>query len=380
MPEESNLQNEILPFIQKREYRLVKELGQGACGKTVLLHDETIDEFYVCKKYTPYAEGERLELYQGFVREIKLLYQVHHENVVRVYNHYLYPKEYAGFILMEYIEGETIDKHVAKAPEKINELFQQAISGFAYLTRCRILHRDIRFYNLMVRNDGRLKIIDLGFGKRIATKTDFDKSISLNWWCQTPNEFGESQYDFCTEVYFVGRLFERLLQDNDIQHFKYITTLREMCDVDPSNRIQSFEEVETQIQADRLPNLGFGPDEMTAYRSFADALNNHISKIDKDADYVEDAQVIQSSLVDAYNSCMLEEFVPDPSLIVRCFLRGTYYFNRNSSIEVSAVRDFLQLIRSITTEKRRIVLANLHTRLNSLPRQTALSEDDEIPF
>src|SRR5262245_37146304 len=129
MAEGSHRENEIVPFIKRHDYKIIRELGQGACGQTVLLHDEQIDLHYVCKKY---------------------------------------------------------------------------------VQRAGILHRDIRMQNFMVRKDGRLKIIDLGFGKRAETSADFDKSISLNWWCQTPDEFQESRYDFTTEVYFVGKLFERL--------------------------------------------------------------------------------------------------------------------------------------------------------------------------
>ena len=70
---------------------MVKELGQGASGKTVLLHDDMIGQDFVCKKYVPYAEKERRALFDNFVREVKLLHQVQHPNVVRIFNHYLYP-------------------------------------------------------------------------------------------------------------------------------------------------------------------------------------------------------------------------------------------------------------------------------------------------
>src|SRR5689334_21808008 len=58
---ESNLENELIPFLRRRDYRLVRELGHGACGKTVLLHDAQIDDHFVCKKYAPYTEGRRIE-------------------------------------------------------------------------------------------------------------------------------------------------------------------------------------------------------------------------------------------------------------------------------------------------------------------------------
>ncbi len=379
MSQQANFENEIIPFLRKRDYRLVKELGQGACGKTVLLHDESIDELYVCKKYTPHPDLPRAELFSSFVRETKLLYQVFHENVVRVYNHYLYPEHYAGFILMEYIEGRTVAEFVADAPDVINELFEQAVSGFAYLQRKGILHRDIRIANLMVRNDKKLKIIDLGFGKRVETSDDFDKSIDLNWWCQTPDEFGDSRYDFQTEVYFVGKLFERLIQDNNIQSFKNIPLLSVMCRHDPNERISSFVEVETEIQATQISDVGFDASELATYRRFADTLRKVITKIDSSAEYLDDAQLVAANLNEVYRSFMLEEFVPNPAVVIRCLLRGTYYYQKNGPMTVADVKDFLRLLQNVTLEKKRIILANIHTKLNAMPRYAG-PPDEEIPF
>jgi serine/threonine protein kinase len=205
---------EIVHFLRSRDYILIKELGQGACGKTVLLDDDQIGQHFVCKKYSPYDENEREALFINFVREIKLLHLLQHNNVVRVFNYYLYPDKVSGYILMEYVDGEDIEDFTAEFPDKLNDLFTQAIDGFSYLERSGVLHRDIRAGNLLVSSEGILKIIDLGFGKRVNTSLDFDKSITLNWWCATPDEFRFKRYDFTTEVYFVGKLFEQLIDAN----------------------------------------------------------------------------------------------------------------------------------------------------------------------
>ena len=178
--------DEIVRFLRSHDYKLIKELGQGACGKTVLLVDDQIGLNFVCKKYSPYEESEREALFKNFVREIKLLHLLQHKNLVRVFNYYLYPDKFSGYILMEYVDGKDIEDFTAEFPDKLNDLFNQAIDGFSYLERSGVLHRDIRAGNLLVDNDGQLKIIDLGFGKQANTSLDFDKSITLNWWCATP--------------------------------------------------------------------------------------------------------------------------------------------------------------------------------------------------
>ena len=84
--------DDVVTFLRRRDYRMVQELGQGACGKTALLYDQQIEEHFVCKKYVPYSEDNRQDLFSGFVREIKLLHKVLHPNVVRVFNYYLHTK------------------------------------------------------------------------------------------------------------------------------------------------------------------------------------------------------------------------------------------------------------------------------------------------
>jgi eukaryotic-like serine/threonine-protein kinase len=369
-----------IKFLRKRDYKLIRELGQGACGKTVLLYDDQINEHFVCKKYAPYSEEHRSELFTNFIREIKLLHQIHHPHVVRVFNYYLYPESLSGYILMEYVNGSDIDEFLGVAPEKSNELFIQAISGFRYLESNNILHRDIRSQNLMVRDDGTLKIIDLGFGKRIHDSGDFDKSISLNWWCELPDEFRDDTYDFKTEVYFLGKLFEKTIQEKEIDHFEYGSVLTRMCQTNPEERIETFFEIEKEIQSNQFYEIGFSYKDKSSYRNMADSLQHSITKIEKGAKYFDNVEKLQHQLEDVYRTFMLEENVPDAALVTRCFIKGTYHY-RKLGFQVSVVRDFLHLLKSSSQEQKRIIMANVHTRLDVIVRFTPTNlEDDDVPF
>ncbi len=370
-----------ITFLRRRDYQLVRELGTGACGKTVLLLDEQIDEHFVCKKFSPSSEDNRSELFGNFLREIKLLHNLHHENVVRVFNYYVYPDHLTGYILMEFVDGLDISDYVSENPEKANDLFLQTISGFAYLESQGILHRDIRQTNILVRTDGTVKVIDLGFGKRIHKPEDFDKSISLNWWCETPAEFADCHYDFKSEVYFVGKLFAKLIADHDISHFCYTDALGRMCQHDPKARTATFADVEREIRNDQFTDFEFSDSDLQAYRAFADAICRQISKVDPGVKYVDDINRIVRQLDDVYHAFMLECYAPDSRPLIRCFLDGTYYYHRNIRLPVDCVRDFIRLFKSATEEKRRLILANLHTRLDCLPRFTPIPDSgDDIPF
>lgn len=371
--------NEIVTFLRKRDYIFLKELGQGACGKTVLLLDDVVDQHVVCKKFQP-DESHREALFGNFLREIKLLHELHHHNVVRVFSHFVYPEQYAGYILMEYIDGSNIEDYVDKNPEQINEIFIQTLEGFEYLERVNILHRDIRPQNIMVREDGVVKIIDLGFGKRIENVGDFGKSISLNWWCEPPAEFAQSIYDFRSEVYFVGKLFEKIINGNNIQHFKYNAALARMCAWKPEDRLATFLDAKSAIDRGQVSEVNFSGEELTDYRAFAAKLNFHLVSMAYEATYVDDVDRICSRLDAVHKNCMLEMEVPDASLVLSCFIIGAYRY-RKKKFPTSALQGFVSFLKRCNAERKQIVLANIQTRLDAAPRQAESNfSDEDIPF
>jgi serine/threonine-protein kinase len=279
---------------------------------------------------------------------------------------------------MEFVDGAHVDAFISTHPEKINDVFIQTVDGFCHLEEAGILHRDIRPGNIMVTKDGLVKIIDLGFGKQIIESKDFDKSITLNWWCQTPEEFTSGRYDFGTEVYFIGKLFEKIIRENEISHFTYNDVLRRMCTHDPAARDRGFSSIVQAVRNEKFREIEFSENEQMAYRRFADAICRHITKIEHGTRYFDDAKTITRQLGDLYQKFMLEQNVPDCIGIMRCFIDGTYYY-RKAGFPVPVVRQFLELLRSCSNERLRVLLGNLHTRFDEIPRYTKEAVDD-IPF
>lgn len=127
------MQGKLIEFIRQKDYKFIEEIGQGGTGRTVLLEDEIINERFVCKKYSPFYDEHKQVFFGNFKDEIKLLHLLNHKNIVRVFNYYLYPEHYTGYILMEYIQGKNINEYLIENPDKLNEIFRQVISGFAHL-------------------------------------------------------------------------------------------------------------------------------------------------------------------------------------------------------------------------------------------------------
>ena len=252
----------------------------------------------------------------------------------------------------------------------------QVIEGFTYLENCNVLHRDVRPQNILVGKDGIVKIIDFGFGKRIVYKEDFDKSISLNLWCEPPNEFSDHTYNFKTEIYFIGRLFEKIIKDKNIESFKYTRLLSKMCEKDSNERINKFADIKNEILNDRFLEIEYSEDEKNNYREFSDYLYASITKIQHGSQYFNDIDKIQNSIENTYKRVMLEEYIPNNSILISCFIDGEYSYHKNTEFSVSVLKSFLILLRQSTKEKRNIILGNIHSKLDAVPR----SSPDDIPF
>jgi serine/threonine-protein kinase len=151
-----------------------------------------------------------------------------------------------------------------------------------------------------------------------------------------------------------------------------------MCDRNPASRIQSFFEVQKEVQSNRFFEIEFSHDELSCYRAFADAIDSALTKIEFGTKYVDDLERVKTQLDAVYRKCMLEEHVPDSATVLRCFLSGAYYY-RKLGFFVATLKDFIRFLKSATLEKQRIVFANLHTRLDAITRYSDDTSDD-IPF
>lgn len=377
---------EVIEFVRKKDYKFLKELGHGACGETILLEDPIISEKFVCKKYSPIFKQEEhpelhKELFGRFMDEIKILYKVHHPNIVRVFNYHVYDEHMTAYIIMEFIEGENIFEYMEKNPENCSDIFEQVVEGFCHLQARNIIHRDIRPDNILVHNDGIAKVIDFGFSTHKAENNSTQKSISLNWWCDVPNDFQNNIYDMSTEVYFIGKIFEKLISNLNLGEFKYTNIVQKMCNKSSKKRFKNFNEVQTKLNQNLFDELEFSNEEISSYRNFSNLLTEVITKVETGVLYRSDNDETLHSLINLYNNTMLEEYLPNPTLATQIFISGSYYYKKNISFPVSTLKNFLNMFKSCNTERRNIITSNLLSKLRAIPKyDISIDLDDEIPF
>mgnify|MGYP001823726610 CR=1 FL=1 len=156
--------------LQNGKYTLNRELGEGGFGRTYLADDEILDRLVVIKtfKSSPSQGNELANIRKQFLNEAQRLVQCYHPNIVRFYEFFI--EDEVPYIVMDYIEGKTLDEIVF--PENpLSEAtaikyIRQIGEALKVVHSKGLLHRDIKPQNLILaRDNDRVVLIDFGISR-----------------------------------------------------------------------------------------------------------------------------------------------------------------------------------------------------------------------
>lgn len=249
--EENDDENKLLI---NKEYEIVEEIGSGSFGITYLCKDIRLDKLFVMKKFScgMLIPEENKRFFDKFMTEIVFLFNLHHQNIVSIYDYVVDKENDTGLYIMEYIDGSNIEEYIMEHSEDINSIFSQLIDAFCYLESKNICHRDIRINNILVTNDGEANLIDFGFVKNISESNSVHSATKvISYPYDWPEELRQKKqrYDIKTEIYFLGKLFEDLISRLKISNFNYTEILSLMISYSYDTRISSFKKIKSLINS-----------------------------------------------------------------------------------------------------------------------------------
>jgi len=159
---------------QLGSYKILSRLGAGGMGEVYLAADASLNRKVAIKLIlTGLAADEQAQ--RRLQREAKAAAALDHPNICSIYE--VGQQDNINFIVMQYVEGETLASRIQTRPLKLTDTLDIAIQVAGALSAAHsqsIIHRDIKPENIIINSQGQLKVLDFGLAKAITKDEPFD--------------------------------------------------------------------------------------------------------------------------------------------------------------------------------------------------------------
>jgi serine/threonine protein kinase len=162
------------PFERLGPFTLQRELGRGGMGVVYLGHDTRLDRPVAIKAMPEHLATDPDRLAR-FEREARTLAQLTHPNVAGI--HGVEEHEGQRYLVLEYVEGETLAERLDRGPLPLDEamdIAMQVASGIEAAHDAGVIHRDLKPGNVIVTSEGQAKVLDFGLARSEETTSSSD--------------------------------------------------------------------------------------------------------------------------------------------------------------------------------------------------------------
>ena len=252
---------DIAPGTLLGRYRVQEKIGEGGMGVVYRAHDELLDRIVALKVLRRRLVDPQFR--ERLLREAQMTAALTHPNIVTVYD--TGSSGEIDFIVMEYVSGVALNELIPRGPLRIHDAIRysrQIASALAKAHSAGIVHRDLKPGNVILAEDGTVKVLDFGLAKRLAIQfdpvlLDLDsssrkhESSHLNQTVQgavlgtlaymSPEQARGDPVDECSDIFSFGAILFELVSGHK------------------AFRFGSLSEILSAIGSGRVPRLADGP-------------------------------------------------------------------------------------------------------------------------
>ena len=194
-------------------YEIVKSIGEGGMANVYLANDTILDRKVAIKVLRGDLSQDE-KFIRRFQREALSVSNLSHPNVVEVYD--VGEEEGQHYIVMEFIEGKTLKQLLNKRGtltlSEVIDIMNQLTDGIAHAHDAYIIHRDIKPQNIMIEDDGLIKITDFGIAMALnSTQLTQTNSVMGSVHYLPPEQANGKGSTMKSDIYSLGILMYELL-------------------------------------------------------------------------------------------------------------------------------------------------------------------------
>ncbi len=249
-------------------YKLETRIGQGGMGAVYKASDTRFNNRPIAIKEMARAglsQAGLQEAEEAFEREARLLADLLHPNLPRIYDHFTEGER--SYLVMDFIEGRTIEDYVEQAngkPLPLEKVLDWGVQlcdvlGYLHTHQPPIIFRDLKPSNVMISESGHVYLIDFGIARVFKPGQSHDTVALGSPGFAAPEQYGKAQSTPRSDIYSLGALLHCLLtgvdpseqpfffrpasEFNPLLPLDLVALLQRMLDMDTDHRPSSTQEV-----------------------------------------------------------------------------------------------------------------------------------------
>ena len=194
-------------------YEIIRSIGEGGMANVYLGYDTILDRNVAIKVLRGDLSGDE-KFVRRFQREALSASSLAHPNIVEMYD--VGEDNGLYYIVMEYIEGKTLKQLLKKRGSltlsEAIDIMLQITDGIAHAHDSYIIHRDLKPQNIMIKDDGQIKITDFGIAMALnSTQLTQTNSVMGSVHYLPPEQASGKGCTIKSDIYSIGIIFYELL-------------------------------------------------------------------------------------------------------------------------------------------------------------------------
>ena len=194
-------------------YEIIRSIGEGGMANVYLGYDTILDRNVAIKVLRGDLSNDE-KFVRRFQREALSASSLSHPNIVEMYD--VGEDDGLYYIVMEYVEGKTLKQLLKKRGSltisEAIDIMLQITDGIAHAHDSYIIHRDLKPQNIMIQDDGQIKITDFGIAMALnSTQLTQTNSVMGSVHYLPPEQASGKGSTIKSDIYSIGIIFYELL-------------------------------------------------------------------------------------------------------------------------------------------------------------------------